>query len=181
MGWIIAIAAIAIIAAGVGTWQAVEARKAQEEEFKAIEEQKRDEAKAARESAGFAAQQHRRRISLLLGKQQAVTAAAGVDLLSGSATTAEIDLVEQGELEALNIKRGGAIESQARTFEARIAKFRADTAKGQIPFDIATGVLSAASGATSSYAAYSGYGYQPRRRRTATTSMYGDDYSGSQP
>lgn len=176
--------AIAVIAAGVGTWQAVEARQQAADEADAVAEQKKQEAAAARDSAAFEAQQHRRRVSLLLGKQSAVTAAAGVDLLSGSAISAEIDLTEQGALEALNIERGGKIESNARIFESRLAKFRADTSRGQVPYDIAGGVLSASSGVTSAYAGYkygSPYGAQMRRRGSVAGSMYGDDYSGAAP
>lgn len=177
MAWIaVAGIAVAVIAAGLGTWQAIEARQAAADEADAIAEQKKQEAQAARESAAFEAQQHRRRIALLLGKQHAVTAAAGVDLTSGSAMFADIDLAQQGELEALNIERGGKVESNARLFESRIAKFRADAQRGQIPYDIAGGVLSAASGATSSYAGYK-YGTYGRRRSSVAGSMYGDDYS----
>lgn len=159
---------VAVIGAGVGTWQALEARARQEEEAEAVADSKRNEAQAARESAAFQERQHRRRMALLLGKQTAVTAAAGVSLLSGSAIGAEIDLAEQAELEALNIRRGGKIESEARLFEARIAKFRADTARGQVPFDIASGVLSAASGVTSAYSDYK-YGQRYNRKRTFTS------------
>jgi hypothetical protein len=162
-------AVIAAVAAGVGTWQAVEAHQRQAEEAKAVEDQKNKEAQAARESAAFAEQQHRRRISLLAGQQAAVTAAAGVSLSDGSPLNAEIDLTTQGELEALNLRRGGQIESQAREFEARLARYRADTAKGMIPFDIAGGVLSAASGATTSYANYKYPKYTQKQVFTSTT------------
>lgn len=165
--------AIAIIGAGIGTWQAVEARQRQEEEANKIAEEKVKESKIVKDNAAYAEQQHRRRIALLAGKQAAVTAAAGVSLTNGSPLVAEIDLAEQGEMEALTLKRGGQIESNARLFEARLAKFRGDTARGQIPYDIATGALTAASGATSSYSSYnyynSGYG---NRKRTFTSNDY---------
>lgn len=173
MGLAIAIAgvAIALIGAGVGTWQAVEARNRAADEADAVADEKEKEAAAARESAAFEERQHRRRMALLLGKQQAVTAAAGVSTLSGSALGAEIDLTEQAELEALNIRRGGKIESQAREFEARLAKFRADTQRGNIKYDIAGGVLTAASGATKSYSTYQYYsgGYGQRKPTFTST------------
>lgn len=165
------VAAVGVIAAGIGAWQAVEAHQAQAAEAKAVEEEKRNEAIAAKESAAFEEQQHRRRIQLLLGKQQAVTSAAGVSLLSGSSLAAEIDLTEQGELEALNLRRGGQIESNARLFESRIARFRADTARGAIKYDIAGGVLGAASSVTSAYAGYQA-GQNRNRRRTVGGDMY---------
>lgn len=164
------VAAVGVIAAGIGAWQAVEAHQAQAAEAKAVEEEKKNEAQAARESAAFEEQQHRRRIQLLLGKQQTVTSAAGVSLTSGSALAADIDLTEQGELEALNLRRGGAIESNARLFESRIARFRAETARGAIKYDIAGGVLGASSSATSAYAGYQ-YGQYRGRRRAVSTDM----------
>lgn len=154
--------AVAVIGAGVGTYEAVQSRNRQEEEYAAIEEQKQKEAKAAADSAAYQEQQHRRRIALLAGRQQAVTAAAGVSTVGGTPQAFDIDLATQGELEALNIRRGGQIESEAKTFEARLARYRANTEKGLVPFDIASGVLTATSGATREYSSY--YGYNQYRK-----------------
>jgi len=143
------------VAAGVGTYVAVQQSNAQAEEANAIRKQKEEEAKQARESALYQEQQLRRKQQLLLGKQQAITAAAGVDLTQGTPLYAELDFAQQAEMEALNVRRTGKIEESSRAFEARIAKFRRDTARGAIPFEIAGGVLSAASSATSAY-----YGYK---------------------
>lgn len=168
----IATIAIALIGAGVGIWQGVEARQRAADEADAMAEQKQNEAQVARDAAAFEEQQHRRRIALVLGKQTAVTAAAGVSVLSQSALDAELDLVMQGELEALNIRQGGKVESQAREFEARLAKYRADTQRGNIKYDIAGGVLSAASGATTAYANYQYYsgGYGKTSTKPTITS-----------
>src|SRR5262245_42393166 len=172
-----AAAVIGVVAAGVGTWQAVEARQAQAKEAEAVRQEKEKEALLAQQKAQEEERQHRRRIELIMGKQQAITAASGTSLLSGSALAADIDLASEGEMEALNIRRGGTVESQARMFEARLAKFRRDQAKGQIKYEIAQGVLSAASSVTSAYGSYAtsqqgGSGY----RRGAS---YGDDYSST--
>ena len=168
MVWIaVAGIAIALIGAGVGTWQAVEARQRAADEADAMQEQKKNEAQAARDAAAFEEQQHRRRMSILLGKQTAITAASGTSVLSRSAIDAEIDLTTQAELEALNIRQRGKIESQTRDFEARLAKYRADTQRGQIGYDIAGGVLTAASGATSSYGTYKYYDTGGRKTFTS--------------
>ena len=147
-------AVLAVVAAGVGTYVSVQQSQQAAEEANMVRKQKELEAQQARESAAFAETQQRRRASLLLGKQQAIEAAAGVSTSSGSPFNAEIDLTTQAELEALNIRRTGAVEAQGREWEARIAKFRRDTARGAIPFEIAGGVLSAASSATSAYGSY---------------------------
>jgi hypothetical protein len=162
-------AALGVVSAGVGTWQAVEARRRAAEEADARAEQKDKEAVAAQQSAAYAETQHRRRMQLLAGKQAAVTAASGVSLTAGSALAAEVDLTTQSELEALQIRRGGQIESSAKTFEARLARYRADTQKGQIPYDIASGVLSATSSSVSAYSEYKGYKYGYRGKKQQFT------------
>lgn len=154
LGFMIASVAIAIVGAGVSTWQTLEARKQQADEAEAISEQKEEEAQQARDAAAFAEQQHRRRIAIVRGKNIAAEAAAGIDISSGSPLIQEIDLTEQAELEALNIRRGGAAAASGRVFESRIAKFRRDTARAAMPLDIAGGALTAARGATSAYGSY---------------------------
>lgn len=153
-------AAIATVGVGVGTWQQVEARDRAADEADALAEQKDKEAQAALEASAFAERQHRRRIALLAGKQAAITAASGVAVTSGSALAAESDLTIQGELEALQIRRTGKIESQSREFEARLARYRADTQRGLVKWDITEGVLSAASSGVDTYSAYKGYNYR---------------------
>lgn len=157
-------AAIALVGVGVGTWQQVEARKRLEQEADIVAEEKDKEAQLALEASAFAERQHRRRIALLAGKQAAITAASGVSLASGSALEAESDLTIQGELEALNIRRGGQVESSAKDFEARLSRYRAKTARNQIGYDIAEGALSAASSGIDTYSTYKGYNYRSSGR-----------------
>jgi hypothetical protein len=175
--WALIGAGVAAVGIGLSTWQAVDARKRAADEADAIAEQKDKEAIAAQQSAAYAEQQHRRRMSLLLGKQQAVTAAAGVGLTGASAMAAELDLTTQSELEALQLRRGGEIESQAKTFEARLARYRADTQRGQIKYDIASGVLSAAQSGVGAYSSRYGYNYRSSSKNQAYTSL-GSDISG---
>lgn len=155
--------ALAVVAAGVGTWQAVQSRQQAADEADAIAEQKDKEAQAARDAAAYQEQQHRRKIALLSGKQEAITAAAGVSLYGGSPQDAELDLATQSELEALNIRRGGQVESQAKDFEARLSRYRASSQRSAIKYDIAGGVLQASSGAVQSYAGYKGYNQYRRQ------------------
>src|SRR5678815_3858416 len=151
----IIVAAVAVVAAGVGTYMSVEAANAQAKEARAIRDERENEAANALQTAAFEERQHRRRMELLLGKQQAITSASGVSTGSGSPLFAELDLTTQSELDALQIRRGGQLEADTKRFEARMAKYREETIRGTIPWTIASGVLSAASSASSSY-----YGYQ---------------------
>jgi len=158
---------VAVVAAGVGTYVAVEAANAQAKEARAIRDEKEAEAANAVQTAAFEEKQHRRRMELLLGKQQAITAASGVATTSGSPLYAELDLTTQAELDALNIRRGGQLEAETKRFEARMAKYREETIRGTIPWTIASGVLSAAGSATSAYSSYKGYS----SGKTVTASM----------
>lgn len=145
---------VAVIAAGVSTYMQVRASQQAADEADAISSQKDKEAEAAVQTAAYQEQQLRRRQTLLLGKNQAIATAAGVDLSSGSPLFNEIDLTTQAELDALNVRRGGAIESNARSFESNIAKYRAQNARGAVPFEIAGGVLQASSSAAKGYLGY---------------------------
>lgn len=164
MGFLIASAIISVIAIGVSTYVAVQSAEQQANEAKAIRQEREAEAANALQTAAFEEKQHRRRMELLLGKQQAITAAAGLSTGSGSPLFAEMDLTTQAELDALQIRRGGQLEADTKKFEARMAKYREETIRGTIPWTIASGVLSAASSASSSY-----YTYQSSQTGSAKT------------
>lgn len=162
-------AVVAVAAAGVGTYMAVEASEQQADLAKAEKKQRESEAQSVQETAAFEEKQHRRRIALLRGKQQAAFAAAGFDTTSGTPLLEEIDLVQQGELEALNIRRAGKISANISQFEANVAGWRGRNAERAIPLQIASGALQAGSGVASSYGDYSYY----KQRKTVAGRMYG--------
>lgn len=148
-------AAAAVIGAGVAGYSAYRQYKQEERQAKGIAEEKQIEADIARENAAFEAQQHRRRIAFLLGEQRAQFSALGVDPSSGTPLINEIDLVTQGELEALSIKRTGSLTSRSRILEGGIARYRGQLASGAIAPTVAgyaiQGVGSAAAGAANYY------------------------------
>ena len=173
MGETAAIVAIAVsvAAAAVSTYASVKSSEQQAAMAKSVQKQKEIERQAAIDAAAFEETQQRRRTALLLGSQRAIEAASGVETTTGSPLIQEIDLVKQGELEALNIRQAGTMQAGARQFEANIARYRAETAKGAIPLQIAGGVLQAASSGYSTYqlSKYGSYRAPSPRGNTVAT------------
>jgi len=91
------------------------------------------EAKSIKYQAQFEEKQSRRQSAMLIGKQIATGAAAGVDITSGSPLFMELDSVRQAELEALNIRNQGRNAAAGRKFAARMTR-------AQIPGIIMGGV-----------------------------------------
>lgn len=148
--------AAAVIGAGVSIAAAIQQSEQQEKLANAAKKQKEIEAQAFREQAAYEEGQQRRRSLILLGKQQAIFAAAGVDTGSGSPLLQEIDLTSQLELEALNIRAFGARGASGKQFEAGIANYQARAARSGQTLSILGGVTSAVGGVASSYSsAYS--------------------------
>lgn len=156
MGFAIAGVIIAVISAALSTFMAVRNSQQQAKLAKAVQEQKDEEAAAAQSQAAFDEKQQRRRNALLIAKQNAIFAASGVDTTEGTPLFTAIDSAQQAELDALNIRTQGQRQTAGLRFESSIAKFRRHQALSGIPFEIAGGVLSAASAATSAYGSYSG-------------------------
>ena len=100
------------------------------------------EAISTEQAAFVQERQSRRETSLLKGKANAITAASGLSLRSGSPLLMELDRAKQSEIEALNIRRSGQMQAASKRFEGRLQR-RA------IPFDILGGFLSAGGQATS--------------------------------
>lgn len=146
---------VAVVAAAVGTVATVQASRQQANLQKGIKKQKEQEAITAEETAEFNERQHRRKIAMLLGQQRAGFAAGGYDVEGGTPLAFEIDLVKEGELEALAIKREGAIAGGERRFEAGVAQFARRAAIRQQPLQIAGGVLGAAASGISTYSTVS--------------------------
>ncbi len=148
--------ALSIIGAVISTYATVQQSQQQADLATAVQKQKNVEAQTAVDTAAFEETQHRRRIKLLMGQQEATYAASGLDPSQGTPMLREIDLAKQGELEALEIRRGGSIEAASSRFEANIARFQAGVYSGRMPFTIASGVLQAGASSASAYSASQG-------------------------
>jgi hypothetical protein len=142
---------VTVVGAGVATYGAVESAEQQAQLASETRKQKELEAKQFQEQAAYEEGQFRRRALLMLGKQQAIFGAAGVETSSGTPLLQEIDLTSQLELEALNIRAQGARGASGRLFEAGIAKFRRDVARGGQTLSILGGITGAAGGVAGSY------------------------------
>lgn len=104
------------------------------------------EAISAEQAAFVQERQSRRDTSFLKGKANAITAASGLSLRSGSPLLMELDRAKQSEIEALSIRRSGQMQAASKRYEGRLQR-RA------IPFDILGGFLSAGGQATSALGA----------------------------
>lgn len=108
------------------------------------------EARSVEAQAAFDETQQRRVTSLDQGKANAVSAASGIAMGSGSPLIMELDRIKQGEIEALSIKRKGKMEAESLRFGARLQR-------RSIPWKIAGGILNQGS-ILSSYAGSGGLG-----------------------
>lgn len=160
MGSYVAVAAavIAVAATAYSTYRQVEAVEAESKFLKAEAQAREDEAKTIRDSASFEEAKTRRRTQILLAKQRAIGAAAGVDIASGTPIFMELDNTRQAELEALNVRRSGAIAAGGREFEGKLLRSKARYLRNQKSGIIIGGVLSAASSGLSAYSGYSSGG-----------------------
>ena len=144
----------AAITAVVGTYTAVSTAQNASAAADVQSQMQQQEADSARQAAAYKEQQYRRRLTLALGKEEAVGAASGVDPFSGSPLFMELDNIKQGELEALNIRHAGTLTASARTFESSMNRFKSSTLAGQAGFAGAGAALSGASSVLSNWAKY---------------------------
>lgn len=92
------------------------------------------EARSVEAQAAFDETQQRRASKLDQGKANAIVAASGVSLSSGSPLLMELDRIKQSEIEALSIRREGKMQAESLRFSARMQR-------RSIPWKIAGGVL----------------------------------------
>lgn len=130
-----------VAGAGLSTLSSVQQARFQSAASKAQASAARREAQIEEDNAKFEEQQFRRKIGMVLGKQTAISAASGIDITSGSSLFAELDNIRQAEIEALTIRRGGALASSSKLFESRLAKMQARRYRSSIPGIVAGGVV----------------------------------------
>lgn len=155
-GFEIPLAALAVASAATTAAVSIKQSQDQAKVDETIGKQKQTDAATATANAAFEEHNAQRRNALILARQQAIFAAAGIDPQSGSPVTIAIDSAKQARMEELAIRSEGSQQSQALTFESRIAKYRANVARGALPYQIAGGVLSTASAGVGTYYAARG-------------------------
>jgi hypothetical protein len=102
-------------------------------------------ARSIEAQAAFDETQQRRKAGFMLGEANAIGAASGVAITSGSPLLHELDRVKQTEIEAQNIRASGATAAASARFQSKMWR-------RQIPFDILGGVAGAGKSILSSYA-----------------------------
>jgi len=80
------------------------------------------EARSIEQQAAFDERQQRRQARLMQGKANAIGAASGIDISSGSSLLMELDRAKQSEIEAQGITRSGSIAAQGKRYGARLAR-----------------------------------------------------------
>ena len=124
------------------------------------------EADSVEQASAFDERQYRRQATLVQGTADAQGAASGVQVSSGTSLFHELDRVKQGEIEALNIRRTGAVKAQGLRYGARMERRK-------IPFDIISGATNAASGAIQSSILYN---LMPTSKTITPTAMRNKNY-----
>lgn len=92
------------------------------------------EARSVEAQADFDETQQRRVAKLDQGKANAIVAASGISMSSGSPLLMELDRIKQSEIEALSIRRSGKMQAESLRFGARMQR-------RSIPWKIVGGVL----------------------------------------
>jgi len=90
---------------------------------------KQAEARAVVDSAQLEEIQQRRRAAIATGQANAIAAASGLDLTSGTPLLMELDRAKQSEIEAQSIRRSGAMQASG-------LRFQSDLARKSIPWTI---------------------------------------------
>jgi hypothetical protein len=156
--WAIAGAVVALIGIGLSTYAASEQAKAQRQAAEVEDEFRQREAESIRQSSEYEERQFRRRVSFLMGKQDAELAALGLDPTSGSPLLLSLDTARQAELEALNVRRAGAQASSAKEFEASLARNRARALRSATTYAAVGGASEASGSIFRTMASSGGYG-----------------------
>lgn len=125
-------AATAVAGTAVSVYSNIQQSNAQAEAAESEKQMRDVEAESARQAAAYEETQFRRRAALLIGKQEAINAASGFDTMTGSPIVQELANIQQTELEALNIRRTGAVTASSREFEGRLAGLKGSFARSQI-------------------------------------------------
>jgi len=144
-------AVVAAAAAGTTAYSQVQQGKAQE---KAAEENVKiaeANAKAQQEKAAYDEEVHRERVKKILKSQRALYGASGVDM-EGSPMMVQADTMEQGELDALAIRRGGDVAAAEQRSMARLYKMQGKAALKQGYYSAGGSLLGAGSSIAGKFA-----------------------------
>lgn len=128
MGFGVAAYAVKVIAAGSAVYGAVQQGQNQFAWANYNAEMAKRDASIAKQNAEYAAGQKRKETRRLLGRQRALYGKAGVTM-EGSPLIVAQETAAEGEMDALMIERGYAIEAQRYEAEGRLSRAQGAAAK----------------------------------------------------
>ena len=135
--------AAALAATAVTTNAAVKQAEYQQKLAEADKKAAKFEAQSRRDAAAFEEARFRTRAARLIGKQQAIYGASGVDTTVGSPLLMQLDSVRQAELESMNIRRTGQAGAIMADYSGSMAEYRSQWSGQQSSAAIAGGVVQA--------------------------------------
>lgn len=148
-------AVLAIVAAGISAYSAVEQASAAEDAAKYNATVARNNAAAAAAQSSVEAGRARNRSRRLIAAQKTQFAKSG-GTLSGSAIDVLYDTAIQAETDALSIEYRGAIGGNNHTAESRLQSMMAKNAKASVAPAVTGSILGGLSGAAGSYSSVKG-------------------------
>ena len=166
----LALVAIAVSAAGTGVAIAgqVEQAAAAEKAGKYNEAVARNNATAAAQEAQFEAERIRKRNSIILGKQKAAIAKAGI-LDTGSTLDVFYDSAIEGELDAMAALYTGDVRSGYFRSQGQIARMEGDAAKRAGYYRAGSSLLTGVGGMGQQY-----YNYRQQSQTTRSGPTFED-------
>lgn len=143
--------ALAVVAAGVGTYSAISNAQAQKEAADFNEKIATNNAASANIQAAEEARRIRQRNLHLLATQRVAGAKAGIDISSGSFQDVVYDSSIQGEMDALSALYTGKVSAGSDLMRAKLFKMEGDNAVTQGYFNAGSAILSGAGSAVSRF------------------------------
>jgi Flp pilus assembly protein TadB len=137
-------AVVAAVGAGTSAYSSIKQGEAQKEAAEENAKIAEANARAAQEKAAYDEEMHRERVKKILKSQRALYGASGVDM-EGTPMIVQADTMEQGELDALAIRRGGDVAAAEQRSMARLYKMQGKSALKQGYYSAGSSLLGSGS------------------------------------
>lgn len=140
----------ALVGTGVSAYSAIEQGQAQKkaaDENAAIAEAN---AQAAEDKAKYDEAQHREKVKRLLSSQRALYGASGVDM-EGSPLMVQADTLDQGNMDALAIRKGGSVAAAEQRSMANLYRMQGKSARTSSYLSAGSTLLSGANSGIKTY------------------------------
>jgi Flp pilus assembly protein TadB len=135
---------ITAVSAGFSAYSSIKQGETQKEAAEENEKIAFANAQAIEEKAKYDEEMHREKVKKILKSQRALYGGAGVDM-EGSPLMVQADTMEQGELDAMAIRRGGDVAAAEQRSMARLYKMQGKAALQKGYYSAGSSLLSAGS------------------------------------